>query len=115
MSIETYRIIHIAGLVLVSMGLGGVLLRPSTDTKPHKRAAICHGIGLLAMLVAGFGLLAKRAYEWPWPNFIFIKIGIWLLLGAMPVLVKRGVIPIGLGWLVAVLAGLSAVYLGVHK
>ncbi len=115
MTIETYRIIHLAGLVLVSMGLGGVLLRPSAESKPNKAAAICHGIGLLAMLVAGFGLLAKRPYDFPWPTFIFIKIGIWLLLGAMPALVKRGVVPIGLGWLVAALAGLSAVYLGIHK
>ena len=113
MSIETYRIIHIAGMLLVFVGLGGMLLRPA-DTK-SKLAGISHGIGLLALLVAGFGMLAKGGYEFPWPTFIFIKLGIWLLLGATPALVKRGVMAPGLGWLVTVAAGIGAVYMAIMK
>ncbi|MEE2886727.1 MAG: hypothetical protein VX951_04790 [Planctomycetota bacterium] len=115
MSVEIYRVIHLAGLILVAVGLGGVLLRNSSDSRPNKLASISHGVGLLAMLVAGFGLLSKRGYDFPWPTFIFIKIGIWLLLGATPALVKRGVISAGLGWLITVGVGVWAAYLGVIK
>lgn len=115
MSIEIYQVIHLSGLILVSLGLGGVLLRTSGEARPSKLASISHGVGLLALLVAGFGLLAKRGYDFPWPTFIFVKIGIWLLLGATPALVKRGVISAGLGWVIAVGVGVWAVYLGINK
>jgi len=115
MSIDFYRVLHLSGLILVSLGLGGVLLRSSDDSGRSKLAAVFHGVGLLAMLVAGFGLLAKRGYEFPWPAFIFVKLGIWLLLGATPALVKRGVIGASLGWMIAIGVGIWAVYLGINK
>lgn len=115
MSIEIYRVIHLSGLILVFLGLGGVLMQTSRDARPSKLAAISHGVGLLAMLVAGFGLLAWREYTFPWPSFIFFKLGIWLLIGATPALIKRKVISPGLGWLIVVGVGITAVHLAINQ
>lgn len=50
--------------------------------------AILHGVGLLLLLVAGFGALAKLGYKGP-PGWAIGKLAIWLLLGAAPVIFKK--------------------------
>ncbi len=115
MSIEAYRILHLIGLILVFLGLGGLVLKPGgKDTPPHALAFMLHGLGMLVMLVSGFGLLATK-FVWPWGGWVFAKFGIWLLLGAMPTLIKRGAIPFGLAWILTAGVGALTVWLVVAK
>lgn len=103
-----YQLIHVAGALFVFCGLGGMLAG-----KGGKLAGMLHGIGLVAMLVAGIGFAHKSGYGWP--GWMIVKIGIWVLIGVLPFLVKRGVLG-ALGALVLALAlGTTAVWLAQHK
>ncbi|MFK7738884.1 MAG: hypothetical protein AB8H80_01075 [Planctomycetota bacterium] len=114
MTPEFYRLIHVACALLLFLSLGGVLLSPA-DKKAPKSAMILHGIALLAMLVAGFGYVHKSAtVDWE-AKWVYAKIGCWLLVGALPILIRKGILPKPVGLLVAVAAGAAAVWLAQAK
>jgi len=108
MSYETYRILHVVGLILLFLGLGGLLMAP-VEKRP-KLGFVLHGLGLLVMLVAGFGIHARKSLAWD--NWLYVKIACWLLVAVLPVLVSKSVLPRWLGWLVAIAAGVTAAWLG---
>ena len=99
MSLQVYQILHMGGFALVFVALGGmasfamqsggavVAEGESAPARP-KIWAILHGLGLVLLLVAGFGALAKLGYKGP-PGWALGKLGIWILLGAAPVIFKR--------------------------
>lgn len=111
MSPEIYRVLHVVGVLMLFVGLGGMFA--SEAGKAPKLFAMLHGIGLLVMLVAGIGFAHKSGYGWP--NWLLAKIACWLLVGAMPVLVKRGIVPRVAGVLLALAIGATAVWLAQAK
>ena len=114
MTPETYRLLHVVGVLLLFLGLGGVLCSTGRDggkTPPVFLAL--HGIGLLTMLVAGIGFAHKSGLGWP--NWVLAKIACWVVLGAVPVLVRRGVLPRMVALLVAVGLGATAAWLAQAK
>jgi uncharacterized membrane protein SirB2 len=92
MSYEFYKILHIAALLFVVFGLFGygVICWNQSEVKPElkKYFMISHGVGLLVMLIAGFGMAAKLGLH-PFPGWLYGKLFIWLILGAMATLIKR--------------------------
>lgn len=113
MSIEVYKLTHLVGLMLLFLGLGVLFFSPTRDgQKPPKAAAILHGIGLLIMLVGGFGMLARMEIHWPWPGYIIAKLVGWVLLGAAPVLVKKGILPKAVAFLLVLGIAAYAAWLG---
>lgn len=107
MTPELYRLLHVVGVLMVFLGLGGMFA--SEPGKGSKLYGILHGVGLLVMLIAGVGFAHKS--QLGWPNWMIAKIGIWVLIGALPVLVKRGVLPRGLGALLVLALGGTAYWL----
>jgi len=86
MSYEIYKIIHLLGLTLVVLSLGGILVHTinggtKTTNSFRKGAMITHGVGLLFLLVAGFGMLARLGIH-SFPGWVIGKLIIWLALGA---------------------------------
>ena len=106
MTIVPYHVIHIAGLITLFIGFGALL------GANYKSAMKWHGIGLVIMLVAGFGMLAKLGIMKSMPSWVWIKMGIWLALGALPVLAKRKVLPVGVVVLIAAILAVCAASLG---
>lgn len=98
MSYEFYRLLHLVGLMAVFLSLGGTALQamaradhqgdgdPPAPTHRGLVASV-HGLGLLVMLISGFGILAKAKLGFP--GWVHGKLAIWLALGAAPVLLKR--------------------------
>lgn len=87
MSYELYKILHLLGLTLVVLSLGGIIVHAMNGgTKGsnsfRKGAVITHGIGLLLLLVAGFGMLARLGIH-SFPGWVAGKVVIWLALGAL--------------------------------
>jgi uncharacterized membrane protein SirB2 len=115
MTEQTYRFLHICGLVLLMLGFGAILF--AKDGERPRAGTILHGIGLLVMLVAGFGVMAKTHIMAPdsWPGWLVTKMVVWLLIGALPTLLRAGVVPRKLGWLVVLALAASAAWLGVNK
>lgn len=119
MNILFYDALHITGAICLFLGLGGyagVALIDATDEakkKATKYFAIFHGVGLLLLLVAGFGALAKLNLGFP--PWVMVKVVLWVFFGASMVLFKR--IPqMAKIWILLVPAvGILAIYLGTYK
>jgi hypothetical protein len=117
MSFEFYRVLHACGALLLFLSLGGILLTPK-DQKPAKLAMILHGVALLIMVVAGVGTVHKSAdtaIPLKWGAWLYAKIGCWVLLAILPVLIKKGLVPRFLGLLLAIAAGAAAVWIAMEK
>ena len=108
MSPVFYHIAHLVGLMFLFIGFGGLASGYS------KGAMKFHGIGLVILLVAGFGLIAKLQLSYTAP-FVIAKIVIFLVLGALPSLQKRGKLSGGAVIGVAAVLGALAAYLGYTK
>ena len=116
MPYETYKLLHVAGLLLLFLGMGGQLLGSGSESERASRSTtILHAVGLLAMLVGGFGMMARLGVQWPWPHWLIAKLGVWLVIGGLPVAVRRQVLPHGVAWLVAALLGALAAWLAISK
>jgi len=117
--LTVYKNIHLLGVFMILVALGGVILhRINGGTREHawrKPVAITHGLGLLLALVSGFGMQARLSIFWPIPGWAIGKLVIWLVLGALTVIVYRSpALAKPLWWVTIVLAALAG-YLALHK
>ena len=111
MSYEIYKLIHLGGLMLLFLGLGAATM--TGGEKP--KGMMMHGIGILLMLVGGFGMLARLEMKFPWEGYIFGKVGIWVVLAILPILVRKKKLPAFVALLVALALGVGAAYLAIKK
>ena len=114
-----YKNIHLIGVFMVLMALGGLLLhRINGGTQEHswrKPVAITHGVGISLALLGGFGMLARIGIFWPWPGWVTGKVIIWGILGGLIAVIFRApTLARSLWWVAIALAGLAA-YLAGHK
>ena len=116
MPYEIYKLIHVVGLMLLFLGIGGMLLvANSVQERGLTRNTILHALGLFVMLLGGFGMMARLGVDWPWPGWLIAKLGVWLTIGALPVLVRRQVLSRGLAWPLAAGLGAIAAWLAINK
>ena len=89
MSPEFYKLVHIAGILLVFLTLGGLALhginggtKESNDAR--RLTTITYGVGLLLILLGGFGFLgAAGMMSGGMPGWTWAKLGIWMAVGAL--------------------------------
>ena len=119
MSFEFYKLIHMIGLFLLVSGLIGILTitwnGQALVGKVKTFSFMTHGLGLLFLLLGGFGMLAKMGIMSAMPAWVYGKIIIWLFFGASVTLLKRKG---HIGWpmyAVLFLVFVAAAYLGVFK
>jgi hypothetical protein len=115
-----YKLLHLIGILMLFVALGGAVVRsltaqqaPEVGAALKKHLAILHGVALLIVLVAGFGLLARLGLGFP--GWAVAKLVIWLLLGGILVLINRNP---SLGaplWYVCLFLGAIAAYLALYK
>jgi len=113
MSYEIYKVLHLLGLSLVVLSLGGILLHTlnggtKSSNSFRKGAMITHGVGLLLLLVAGFGMLARLGIH-SFPGWVIGKLAIWAFLGACVGLAYKQKLAQKLWVAVPVLVGVAAV------
>jgi hypothetical protein len=117
MSYQFYKLIHIAGVLLIFLGLGGQLLRAQIGEAAQNisKAVVgaLHGIGLILALVGGFGLLAKL--QLGFDGWVWGKLIIWLFLGGVTVLIKRAAGLRAALWFLLPAIGVLAAYLAIYK
>ena len=114
MSLLAYKVLHLIGAFLLFAALGYLTLRPGERSK---LANASHGIALLLVVVSGFGMLARLGvtHDWIFPLWVWLKLAIWLLLGAALVLVRRMPQLATLWWWLFPLLGGAAAYLALYK
>lgn len=119
MSLVFYNVLHVSGLILLLHAVGAFLHHQATAsdaTNPRKRILmIQHGVGLLFILVSGFGQFARLGISFPWPTWAWIKLGIWLLFAVMTRLAGEGGKQANLWWTLSLLAAIAAAWLGISK
>lgn len=116
MSYEFYRVLHIAGIVLLFTSLGALAaIGGRTGDRVRRIAAIIHGVAVAVILTAGFGLLARLGMFGGFPPWIWIKLGIWLTLALAVLPLRRK--PQLASWLLLAfpLLGGIAAWLAVYK
>lgn len=86
---DVYWYLHILGVGLLILSVGGVTLHAmSGGTKEtsggRALTAASHGLGLLLIIVAGFGMLARMdLMAGGLPGWAWVKVGIWLSIGLL--------------------------------
>ena len=113
MSYVVYKWIHYIALTLLIVGLTGVAdTAMLKDQKTAKLPLFLHGFGLLLLLISGFGLAARLGIFTELPTWLILKLVLWLLIGALVVLVRRKAV-LGLTLSLVILSGIY--YLAVFK
>ena len=119
MPYPVYKIMHLLGILMLFLAFGGVITHAITGgtTATNARrgpAALTLSLGLALALVGGFGLLAKLGISWPWPGWVLVKLGIWLLFAAVVGVATRSAgLGKGLWWVLLLLGALAAYLAGV--
>lgn len=120
MSYEFYKWLHVVGIIATFSALGAQALYVAqggqkTTWSLKKMNASIHGLGLLLLFVAGFGMMARRGFSFGADLWLYHKLVAWLILGAAPaILWRRG--PFAKWLLVAfILIGAFAAYVGIYK
>jgi hypothetical protein len=111
MNPNIYQVLHIVGIAMVFLGYGALLARSMAapdNQSVRKLGSITSGIGLLLILIAGFGLISKMGYSFSSP-WLIVKMLIWLALGGLIVLINRKPqLAVILWWLLIVLSAIAA-------
>ncbi len=95
LSYQFYKTFHILGAFTVIAMLGGIALHVLNGGTRQSNlgrilVAVLHGVALIVVLVAGFGLMARlNMMQQSMPIWIYVKIGVWLVLGGMGTLIYR--------------------------
>jgi hypothetical protein len=122
LSYAFYNLVHIVGLILLMMGLGGLALAGGTGGEaparwPGRLLALIQGSGLFLILLGGFGLLARLgvAHGGGWPAWVWVKFGVWVMLGlaaVAPFWLPRTARPL---LLIVPALGALAAYMAIYK
>jgi hypothetical protein len=94
-SYELYKVIHLVGVLVLFSVLGGAMVHAINGGTPASNAArrsitLLHGTGLLVILIAGFGLVARLdLLRGGVPGWVIGKLVIWLLAGILLTVPRR--------------------------
>ncbi len=117
-SYQFYNLVHIIGLIFLMVALGGIASTQDRLSVWRRRAiSVFHVVGIFLILLGGFGLLARLGvmHGAGFPGWIWVKIGIWVILGVsafLPYRYPRTAMPLLM--LLPVLGGLAA-YMAIYK
>ena len=110
-----YKLIHLAGVFLLFLAFGGLLLEQKSSLAKQRWVSVSHGVGLLLLLLGGFGMLARMSIHWPWPGWIFIKFAIWLVFGFWLLVARKRWLNPTVNYAVLFLLALAATYFALWK
>jgi hypothetical protein len=84
-----YKILHLFAILLLFTSLGTLAATAKGNETLQRIARVAHGVALLLILVAGFGLLARLNLFGAIPLWAWAKIVLWLLLGLAVLPLRR--------------------------
>lgn len=121
-SYATYKIVHLVGIMLAFVALGGMSLHAASDGTRQTSAAralvaAMHGVGAFLILLGGFGMLARLGvmHGAGFPGWLWAKIVIWVLVAAAVIVpYRRPELARPMLLVLPLLGGLAA-YLAIYK
>lgn len=121
-SYELFKVAHLVGVIVLFSVLGGAMVHAINGGTASSNAArrlmtVLHGTGLIVVLIAGFGLLARLdLMNGGLPLWVVGKLIIWLVAGLLLTVPRRNpalarpILLAGLPFLAA-----AAAWLAVYK
>ena len=103
--LEIYRLLHFAGIFTMIFSFGSLFIGKNYN----KGAAMAHGVGLIMILVSGFGMQATMHLRFP--TWLIIKLIIWVLFGGFIILAKKSIISGFVAWILIITLALASAYL----
>lgn len=97
----TYKWIHLSGVFIVVLCFGAMLYQTAMEKLQlqlsekgsaqdlnavvfsSRMLKAIHGIGMMLVLIGGFGMLARLGIVGAWPKWVTFKVTIWIILGFM--------------------------------
>lgn len=114
-----YKLLHLVGFSLVLPALGALALHADHQgDRAHtwyKLMLASHGTGMLLLLVAGFGLLARIGITWPWPGWVWVKLAIFAVLGSLVGIVRKRPALAKVVWWVTIGLSIMAATMALYK
>lgn len=118
---EFYNLIHIVGIVLLMSALGGAAVYAMSGAtaarSPRRLLAVLHGVGVLLVLLGGFGMLARLGimHGAGFPGWVWVKLVVWALAAvALVIPFRRPGLGRPLLLALPLLGGLAA-YMAIYK
>ncbi len=105
-----YKFIHFIGLIVFFTGIGASLASDTKKPASFRFPAIAHGVGFLLILISGVGIWHKLGAKIG--SWMIIKLVILFALGASLPLIKNRVLPVAAIWILVIVLGSIAAYLG---
>ncbi|WP_208861381.1 hypothetical protein [Leptospira brenneri] len=108
-------------MYLLFLSLGGIALftingGKKSENKFKTVVAITHGVGLLLIIIAGFGLMKFRGISHSaLPVWVILKIVIWLLFGGLMAPAYKSPKLAKILWFVFPILGLCSAYLAFYQ
>ena len=84
-SYAVYKAVHLIGVMLTVAALAGMAIHAANgglraEALTRRLTTAVHGAGLLLVLVAGFGMLARLGAS-PGAGWVLLKLVVWVTLG----------------------------------
>jgi len=115
-SLETYKVLHILGVLLAFASLGGLTLTVAngaakSTSSVRRLITISHGVSTTVILLCGFGALARLdVMHGNIPAWVLVKLACWLVLGLLMAIPYRWpALARAVFWFLPVLGGTAAV------
>jgi len=87
-SYRFYKILHLTGVFGMLLALGSAAAAgPQIDLDARRRNGILHGIGMVLIIVAGFGMLSRGNLGFP--GWVIVKVFLYIVVGALPMIARR--------------------------
>jgi len=120
LSYTTYKLVHLVGVFVLLSGIAGLWTLGSFSDSPgyakaRKGLMAMHGIAIFIVLFGAFGALVQLRIDFPWPPWIWLKIGIWVVLGGLPALLSRSSGASKVLFLIAPLLAAVAAWAAINK
>lgn len=117
MSYQIYKVIHFLGLFMIVASVGGQILHAINGggkVYPGKKwVGMQSGIGLLLLLLGGFGMLARLGTGFE--LWVILKVVIWLVMGFIGSVALRKANLSKVIWVVMIALLVVATGLAVYK
>ena len=116
MSAYFYKVLHLIGILMLFLSIGGSIIRSAIDQRSErleKFILMNHGIALIIIAIAGFGLLAKLGMIFT--GWVVIKIVIWICMGALILPIKKMPQHKIVLWYTALALGGIAAFMAIYK
>jgi hypothetical protein len=119
--VETYKVLHILGVLLAFATLGGLALTVAngatkSTSSVRRLIVITHGVATFIILVGGFGALARLGVSHgSLPGWILVKLACWLVLAMLVAIpYRKPALARSIFWFLPVLGGI-AIVMAIYK